>query len=405
MNKKLIWTTLITLLAGSCSVKKDDAPLENPQQVGTTTVQIPPINDLDKDGLRDELENSLGRDKLTGTFPAFKVKDFNFTEIKVLDFDTENNDFSLKYERAEEVYRNLDYTPIQEKMALHSYLNLVGQSEVPDPINVFDLGVIKLSNFSNVGLIKAKNYLFKNNDDFDSQAIKISSRFFIEASNIVGIKKISNIKAEVGFVSGNGAFNTFGTTFDLISVDRQRVTFSARGDEDLAVTGKEVSVFIDRLPIETLRTILENNYDLALKIVDYKAELIDGSEFTYSTQINQALNAGTLFAISANGKNSLFFNARKEPISETLNRFFQDSPSSDGEGTLQGIGGLQTTTSYPVEFELAGNEQLKSHGWYLSSENNKLTDTPKVSDTVYAGYFRNDYLAKTGSPSRPVCSQ
>ena len=397
-NRQLFLVFIIGALASSCSVKKDDSVTGADGEgtvIATPDLKPRPVLDQDKDGLSDELESNLGRDKLTGNFPTFSVGSFNFTEIEIKDFLRSDNDYSVKFYLDDKTGRDLSYNPIRDKMAKASYQRVVGQPLNPDPINYFDFGVLKLSNFSHVDYTNLKNYLFLNRDELESKAIRLQSRLFIDVDDIIGIEKIYNIKSEVGFVSGDGSFTSLGGVQDLIGVDRTRVTFNSRGDSNTARSNIEVMVYIDRLSIDTLNLILDNDYDLALKIVDYKAELTNGRTFSYSTQLSEASTTGALFAISTPEKNALFFNTRKEPIDDTIKRFFRGDTSDDNEGTLLGIGPMVNTSSFPIVFEEGGNEHLDQDSWFLFSENNKTSDTPNLGESVMLGFFQNSFIAQS----------
>lgn len=401
MNNKRKQVFLVFLAASvftSCSVKKDDSLVGvegDGTVIATPDLKPRPVLDQDKDGLSDDLEATLGRDKLTGNFPSFSVGSFNFTEIEIKDFLRSDNDYSVKFYLDDKTGRDLSYNPIRDKMAKASYQRVVGQPLNPDQINYFDFGVVKLSNFSHVDYTNLKNYLFKNKEELESKAIRLQSRLFIDVDDILGIQKIYNIKCEVGFVSGDGSFNSLGGVQDLIGVDRTRVTFNSRGDSNTARSNTEVMVYIDRLSIDTLNLILDNDYDLALKIVDYKAELSNGRTFSYSTQLSEASTAGSLFAISTPEKNALFFNTRKEPIDDTIKRYFRGDTSDDNEGTLLGIGPMVNTSSFPIIFEEGGNEHLDQNSWFLFSANNKTSDTPDLGESVMLGFFQNSFIAQS----------
>ena len=394
----LMFLALFIFMLGistSCSVKKDDEVLSEEESRRLINQQNQGPVDTDKDGLSDITEKQLGRDHLIGTFPKFTVHAFNKTSITVRDFTQDDNDLVIDFILDENTGRDLSYDPIRDKIARYSYKRVIGQPEIPDPVGVFDLGVVKISNFSHVDYIKMKNYLFQNDGQFDAQAINISSRFFIKASGIKGIKKISNVMVQLGFVSGNGAFETFGSTGPLLSADKTRAIFTSKGDSDSAITNQELLLYVDRLPVGTLSTILGNNYDLALKIVDYDAEMLDGRTFTLSKTITQALSAGTFYSVSTPSINTLFFNTRTESVSTTLKRLFSSDADSDGEGTLLRLGSLANTTTQPVIFEDGGNSHLKSSAWYLFSKNDKISDVPQLSDSIMSGYFKNSFLAQS----------
>jgi len=398
MNLNYYPLILAIAVSTSCSVKKDEPAVAQEEVViATDDLKPAPVLDQDKDGLSDVLESEIGRDKLTGTFPTFTIGSFNYTQIEVKDFLRNDNDLKVDFFLDEKTGRDLSYNPIRDKMARASYQRVVGQPLNPDPINYYDFGVIKLSKFSHVDYMRIKNYLFQNREELDSKAIRIQSRLFIDTKDILGIKKIFNIKCEVGFVSGDGSFNSFGGVQDLIGVDRTRVTFNSRGDSNFARSNTEVLVYIDRLPIDTLNTILDNNYDLALKIVDYKAQVTNGRTFSYSTQLSEASTAGSLFAVSTPEENALFFNARKETIDETAKRYFNGDTSDDNEGTLLGVGNMVNTSSYPIVFEEEGNSHLKQKSWFLFSENNKTSDTPKLGESIMLGFFQNSFLANSST--------
>src|SRR5690606_6786672 len=149
-------------------------------------------------------------------------------------------------------------------------------------------------------------------------------------------------------------FKSFGNTFDLMTISNTRAVINSSGDFDNGKLNMEAQVYVDRLPLETISHILDNDLQLAIKIIDYEATTTDGVTYKYSSQVQEAAGVGTLFSVSTADKGHLFFNARKESIEETLKRLFKEV-ESDGEGTLLSTQGHISNSFYPIVFEAGGN--------------------------------------------------
>lgn len=392
-----MWKILVfIILSASCSFKSDEhnETADNQSQVIQSTSQGTRI-DSDKDGISDEIEASLGTDPMHGKFPSFSVVDFKESNIEILDFSDPANKIKVTYQLKEGGDSGLDYTPIREKIAAHSYLRSINQGEKPASIEIYDLGVIKLSNFNYLDTQKIRNFLITNQDRVDDQSARITSRFSIKANYILGIRKLSQFKVELGFIETDSGFTSFGNTFDLMTISNTRAFINSSGDFENGKLNMEAQLYVDRLPLETLSHILENELQLAIKIIDYEVITTDGFTYKYSNQVQEAASVGTLFSISTTGKNHLFFNTRKESIEETLDRLFNEV-ETDGEGTLLSTQGHISNSSYPIVFEAGGNNHLNQSAWYLFSENDKLSDIPNIGETVMLGYFRNEYVARMG---------
>lgn len=384
---------IILGISTGCSVKKDGA--EDSLVSGSDGLNVPVVNDKDRDGLSDELERALGRDELTGNFPTFTLENFSETKLEITDFSNVDNKIAATYRIDESIGSNLSFTPLNDKLAKHAYTRTVGQTERPAAIDIYDLSIVKVSNFSYVDTLNVRNFMKLNESNLDSTSVRIESRFYIRASEILGVTKINNVKAELGFLDSNGGFASFGNIFDLMTTSNTRLIFSSRGDANSTKSNMEALIFVDRLPIETLSYILENDLQLALKIVDYSVELVNGSSFKFSSQVQESLANTALFSISTPAKDYLFFNARRESIEHTLNRLF-GGIETDGEGTLLRTSYYENNSSYPIRYEELGNEHLREKSWHLFSENDKTTDVPNVGESVMLGFFTNSYIAKMG---------
>lgn len=385
---------LVLFLSSGCSFKSDDK--EPSQEVSNSSgLEIPKIADTDRDGLSDNVEAQLGRDQLTGNFPIFEVVDFSETSIEITDFTNPENKHKATYKIDQSIGNDLSFSPLSDKLAKHSYTRTVGQTERPEAVDVYDLNTIKLSNFLYVDTLKIRNFIKENEENLDSTSVRIQSRFYIRASSILGLTKINNIKAELGFLGSDGGFDSFGSVFDLMTTTNTRLIFTSRGDSDSSKSNMEALIYIDRLPIDTITYILENDLQLALKITDYTASIVDGSSYKFSTQVQEALSNGTLYSVSTPSKDYLFFNARQEPIGRMIERLFGDI-ETDGEGTLLSTTYFENNSSYPIRYEELGNEHLKQKSWHLFSENDKTTDTPNVGESVMLGFFSNSHIAKMG---------
>lgn len=385
---------IILALTTSCSFKSKD---EQQAQVQSHSgiLELPQIADADRDGLSDNVENALGRDSLTGNFPVFGVEDFSETSIEITDFTNPENKHKATYKIDKSIGSDLSFTPLSDKLAKHAYTRTVGQAERPEAVDVYDLNILKLSNFLYVDTLKIRNFIKENEDNLDSTSVRIQSRFYIRASNILGLTKINNIKAEVGFLDIDGGFSSFGSVFDLMTTSNTRLIFSSRGDSDSSKSNMEALIYIDRLSIDTISYILENDLQLAIKISDYSATVVDGSSFKFSSQVQEALSTGTLYSISTPSKDYLFFNARQESIGRMLDRLF-GAIETDGEGTLLRTQRYENNSSYPIRYEELGNEHLREKSWHLFSSNDKTTDVPGVGEAVMLGFFLNSYIAKMG---------
>jgi len=396
MKFKSILIMSLFALISSCAFKDTDESnnivnTTSNHQSNTESVRI----DTDRDGITDEIELALGIDPKQAYFPIFSVSDFRESTLEIFDFTDPSIKIKATYQLKSEADAGLNYTPIKEKIAAHSYLRTINQGEKPAPIDISDLGVIKLSSFNYLDIQRIRNFLIENTDRVDDQSSRITSRFSIKVQNILGILKLSQFKVELGFIESDSGFKSFGNTFDLKTISNTRAVINSSGDFDSGKLNMEAQVYVDRLPLETISHILDNELQLALKIVDYEAMTTDGMSFKYSNQVQEAASVGTLFSVSTPEKNQLFFNARKESIMKTLNRLF-NSVESDGEGTLLSTQNHTANSFYPIIFESGGNNHLKQTAWYLFSENDKLSDTPNVGETVMLGFFTNEYVARIG---------
>ncbi|PIP94064.1 MAG: hypothetical protein COW00_07855 [Bdellovibrio sp. CG12_big_fil_rev_8_21_14_0_65_39_13] len=396
-NILLITYLSILYLSTSCAFKSEDEQTSNSSGANQTRqsdaqrVRL----DSDKDGVSDEIEAALGTDSMQGQFPSFSVVDFKETNIEIFDFSDPTNKIKVTYQIKEDSDSELEYTPVKEKIAAHSYLRTINQGERPAPIDIYDLGVIKLSNFNYLETQKIRNFLIVNQDRVDDQSARITSRFSIKANHILGLRKLSQFKVELGFIETDSGFKSFGNTFDLMTISNTRAVINSSGDFDSGKLNMEAQVYVDRLPLETISHILDNDLQLAIKIIDYETTTTDGVTYKYSSQVQEAAGVGTLFSISTKDEGHLFFNARKESVEETLKRLFKEV-ESDGEGTLLSTQGHISNSFYPIVFEAGGNNHLKQTAWYLFSENDKLSDIPNVGETIMLGHFRNEYVAKIG---------
>lgn len=395
LSNALFLLSFVCVSISSCAFKDAEEQVANDEFIGVATINTPKIIDADRDGLSDDLERSIGRDYLTGEFPQFSIVDLQETTLTVTDYTNPDNKVVAKYQVDDSIGNNLNFEPIKEKIAKHAYSRTIGEHEKPSPIDIFDLGVLKISNFTYVQTQEIRNFILKNADHVDSQSVKIQSRFYIKSDNILGVVKINNIKAEVGYLSKNGAFSSFGNVFDLMTSSNTRLIFTSRGDAGSTKTNMDALIYLDRLPIDKLKYILDNDLQIAVKITDYTVQTVSGSEFRFSSQIQEAASSNSLFAVSTPEKSSLFFNARNEPIRDTLSRSY-GAINSDSEGTLISAGKYETNTSYPITYEEGGREHLKSKAWYLFSENDKLTDVPNKGDVIMAGFYENQYVARQG---------
>ena len=393
----IIAINFTVLLLASCSLKKSKEP------VSGNFVNLPPVattlsvkEDADQDGISDGLEIKLERDDKTGNFPRFSVSRLNHTQITLKDLGQDNQESVIEYNTSDNSNYGIEYNPVRDKLAKNSYQRAIGWTQVVEPINVFDFGIVKLSNFNEEQLEDIKKIVKKYQNDDALHTVTLKSIFTLNADMVKGITKLYDIKCELGFIDDGGSFNSFGSVFDLMSTDRTRIVFSSVGTAESLNSNMEAMVFIDRLEVSDLSSIFNNNYDLALKVHNYKADTLDKLTFEYSDQVKKALAVGTLFAISNKKDDHIFFNSRSEKVEETLKRLLGDI-ESDSEGTLTGVGDSITNTSYPIIFENGGNDHLRQSSWHLFSETSRLYDIPAAGDRVMAGFFSNKELAKAGN--------
>lgn len=390
---KYLTYILLLLIGSSCSFKsegpkqkEDSKPVDRAQD--RREIARP---DLDKDGLSDDLEKELTSDPTKAFFPEFRVKTLRESKLEIRDFTEPSSKVEVKFEKTDD----LVFDTVREKMALHAYQRAIGQGESPTPIDVFDLGVIKLSNFSFHDLQRLRNFIINNEDHIDESSITITSRFSLEAKNLLGITKVSQIKAELGVLEENGDFTSLGNIFDLLNVSNTRVIINNLPDNKSSVSALDVLIYVDHLALDAISHILDNELQLALKIVDYEVETSEGGSYRFSDQVQKAQGVGSLVALATPENTTLFFNATTEDINTTLNGELGET-RSDGEGTLLSTQSYESDSFYPITFEEGGNQHLKQSSWFLFSQNDKLTDIPNIGETVMVGFFKNQYLAKVG---------
>ena len=375
-----------------CAFKKED------QTSGVNKISLPEQGqalDSDRDGLSDKLEKRIGGDAKLAYFPSFSLTGFRGTTIDILDITNPDNQIRVTYKPTQKNESRLEYTPIKEKIGAQAYFKSNAQEEKPSAVDIDDLGVIKLSNFSYVQAQKIKNYLIKNQEQTEDQLASIATRFSLKAKNIKGLTKLGQLKVELGFIETDLGFQSFGQAFYLMTTSNTPTVINSSGDFNSGQLNMDAQVQIDRLSLDTISHIIDHDLQLALKVIDYKATTLDGSTYRYSTQVQEAASNGALFSISYPAGNKLFFNARKETIEQTLKRLFENV-QTDGEGTLISFEDYVSNTTYPVVYEEGGNRHLKQSSWYLFSESDKTTDTPNTGETIMLGYFTNEYVARMG---------
>jgi hypothetical protein len=399
----LVSILFLIFILPACSVKKDEEqapqnntrivqPIEPTDDVGNPIVEI---NDKDRDGISDEVEMQLGRDHLTGHFPSFVVSDFNRTNVTIIDFDDRKNDKVFSYVLQDTFDRSLLYRPIKEKIANFAYQRIIGKATQPSPISPDDIGIIKLSKFSRNTSIDMKLHIHKMEETLAPESVTISSIFKLNATNFVGIKKISKIRVEYGFIDTDGGFESFGYTSDLLNTSGTRVIFNSRGNLEQTSSSAEIHVRIDRVDLDLARRITEENLDIAMKITDYEAEIVDGNKFNYSEQIAEAFSSNTLFALSRPREDKLIFNSRLEPLHQTIRREMGEIVTDLG-GKISKIGPYDTTTDFPIVFEDGDNDHMKGASWFLFTASSTLKDIPNIGEINMLGYLRNDEIAKAG---------
>ena len=390
-------TFFILLLGASCSVKKEDGV------VSGNFTKLPPVvttlsvdQDIDQDGLSNELEERLERDSKTGNFPKFSIANLRHTKITLKDLGQDRSESVIKYSTLDNMNYGISYNPIRDKTAKAAYRKAIGKDEPVGAINAFDFGILKLSNFNEEQLEEIRNLIRRYDNDDALHTVTLKSIFTLKVEMIKGITKLYDVKGELGFIGDEGEFNSFGSTFDILSTDRTRIVFNSTGLNDSSTSNMEALIYLDRLEVSDLEDIFENNHDLALKIHNYKADTAENKTFEYSDQVRSALDVGTLFAVSNKDENYLFFNSNSEQIEETLRRLL-GSVDTDGEGTLVGVGDNTTNTDFPIIFEEGGNEHLRQSSWHVFSVSGRLYDVPEKSETVMVGFFTNNELAKAGN--------
>lgn len=379
----------------SCAFDSQDESIPGQKQEIKPVSNRPSIIDDDKDGLSNSLEDSLGRDNLKSTFPRFKVVDFKYTKLELIDFYNPSNFVLAEYKEDRTIESDLRYDPVADKLARHAYTRVVGQTERPAPVAITDLGVIKLSNFEYSDTQKIRNFLSKNRSNVDDQSSRITSRFSLEVEGVIGIIKINNLKGELGFIDVDGDFSSFGDVFDLFTVSNIRSTIFSKGYSATARTSMDILLYVDRLNIKELDHILDNDLQLALRIADYEITTLEGETFQFSKQSNESRSVGPLYALTVDQDTGLFISARTETIGDALGRYMGEV-TTDNEGTVLSVNGMSDNTDRPIRFEENGNYHLKQNSWYLFSENDKTSDVPTIGNTVMAGFLQNKYVAQAG---------
>ena len=66
-----------------------------------------------------------------------------------------------------------------------------------------------------------------------------------------------------------------------MTISNTRAVINSSGDFESGKLNMEAQVYVDRLPLETISHILDNDLQLAIKIIDYEATTTDGINFDY----------------------------------------------------------------------------------------------------------------------------
>lgn len=385
----------IILLGASCSVKEEGGVTpENRSRVLPLTTAFSTDKDFDQDGLSNELEEALERDPRIGNFPRFSISSLRHTQIKLKDLARAGSEVVVEYNTYDNPNYSIKYNPVRDKVAKASYRRVIGKVESAEPIGVFDFGTLKLSNFNEEQLQEIQSIINGYQGHDAIHTVSLNSIFTLKVETIKGIVKLYDVKGELGFIDEKGAFNSFGLIFDVLSTDRTRIIFNSDGLDDSSTSNMEVMIHLDRLEVSDLQDVLDNNYDLAFKIHNYKADTAEKKIIEYTNQVKRALEVGSLFAVSNKDKDYLFFNSQTENIGKTLERLLGPI-DSDNEGTIVGIGQNITNTDFPIVFETGGNNHLRQSSWHLFSEKSKIDDIPRKSGTVMLGFFTNRELASS----------
>jgi len=402
-------TALLSLWAilASCSVKSDKDSEESVTLINQTvneeelddviidrngnTVGI----DTDGDGLSDSLEDKIGRSKTTGIFPMFSIRDHEETTLTLKGVGPDRKEKKVTYKAKDNLNYSLEYTPIRDKIARNSYNRTIGNYSEYSDINIYDSSIVKISKYSEAKNREIDDLIEEYENDDSNLTFTLRSIFSINLDKVAGISKIYDLEANLGFIDENGQFSSFGSSFNLLSTNNTRIVFNSDGVADSSLSNMKVMIYVDRININDLRNVFDDNNDLALRIINYKAITAQDNIFEYSDQLSKSSEKCVLYAISTPESNHLLFNAKKEPISKAITDKFGDI-ETDGEGTLLSLGGYVSNTDYPIIFEEGGNDHLMQKSWQLFSENGKVTDNPSYGETVSLGFFNNYELAQAG---------
>lgn len=392
---------LMLVAISSCSVKSDKQEEVSKIESLTEEDVLRDLNgnslgkDKDSDGLSDKLEIELGRSIDIGIFPSFSVEKLRFTTLKLKGIGNTRDEVKITYSTDDDPLFQLDYTPIKDKIARNSYFRTIGDHGNYTNIDLYDSGIIKISNFDEKKNTEIKKIIQDNDDNNWPTSFSLQSVFKLNVSDIKGIVKIFDIEVNLGFIDKEGQFSSFGEQFQLLTTNQTRAVVSSDGLVDTGLSNMEVLIYADRLGINDLRDVFDEEHDLAVRIVNYKAETLEGNIFEYSPQISKASEKCILYAISTPDSNRLLFDSRSISVAEAVKTEFS-TIEHDNEGTLISAGEFRNNTSYPIVFEESGNHHLEQSSWHLFSSQSKVTDKPEYGEIVSLGYFSNYELAQAG---------
>ncbi len=390
---KLLLLVSIGYCLGSCSIKKseDITPEETLETQTLNEGDLYP--DKDGDGLSDALESKIGRRSDIGNFPKFKVANFQDTTFFFDGIGVDRKTVKFSYGNTNPNY-SLRHEPIRDAIARSAYEKLTSDAPEVSEINLDDLNILKISNYNAQLNRRASKFIVENVEGNETNtSIKVESVFSILASDVLGIEKISDISATLGFIGEEGEFSAIGNSFYLQDIDGVRLHFEPQDSSNEAYSSSFVQIRFDDIDLGTYRQVFDEGYDLALKINNYIVKTRDGQSFDYLGQIAKATQKCSIYAISDDENDQVIFNSNLESIESTLERLF-GSIQTDGENGLLAVGDKGTDSDFPIRLDEYFSDHLQRSAWHFLSSKNDLKAVLGVGESALLGYFKNFELSK-----------
>lgn len=390
---KLLLLVSVGYCLSSCSIKKSEDIAPEATLETQTLDEGDLYPDKDGDGLSDALESKNGRRLDIGNFPKFKVSNFQDTTFFFNGIGVDRKTVKFSYGNSNPNY-SLRHEPIRDTIARNAYEKLTSDAPELLEINLDDLNILKISNYNEQLNRRASKFIVESVEGNETNtSIKVESVFSLLVNDVLGIEKISDISATLGFIGEKGEFTAIGSSFYLQDIDGVRLHFEPQDNSNEAYSNSFVQIHFDDIDLGTYRQVFDEGYDLALKINNYTARTRDGQSFDYLGQIAKATQKCSILAISDDENNQVIFNSNLESVESTLERLF-GSIQTDGENGLIAVGDKGTDSDFPIRLDEYFSDHLQRSAWHFLSAKNDLKAVLGVGESALFGYFKNFELSK-----------